>query len=227
MAISGTVTGPPDPSTVQFFCYGNGRALHVPMVQFSRKRGSVKICRWFECENYPKWPLREYCSESCKEKFENWFWGKLYHPYFSWPQVQVDVWKRDRGHCRICHVDLRDPTMANHPGYTIDSMPGSQQGKFEFDHIIPIVVALERLGYKFNFKFVSEILHNRKNVRLLCYACHKKVTAEFMSKFRRIKDTRRPDYQEQQQYAYESAMEIYRSLMFFGDIRQTLLVWMN
>ena len=157
----------PGIENIKWFWSGS-RAFHVPYDQFSRYDGKRKICRNVACQNSPRPPLREYCSEDCKAIFKSWIIG-VYNQYFSWDAVQQDVWKRDRGRCTKCHKKVQR------------DIP-HRSDSAEFDHIIPLIIAQERLKISpTTLQFVTEILHNRKNVRLMCHDCHAVETAKLMS----------------------------------------------
>lgn len=162
------------PRPDELHIYIQGRHVSIPMGQFSRydnpkePKTSEKICRWFFCKNRPAYPFREYCSQECKDKFESWYW-RMYWAYFSWEQVKTDVFKRDKGRCTMCKRKLDREA------------PPQTETAAEFDHILPEIVAIEKLKLPF-WQYVRMVLLNRSNVRTLCHPCHKKVTAAFNSK---------------------------------------------
>jgi hypothetical protein len=58
----------------------------------------------------------------------------------------------------------------------------------------------QKLGYKIDtgedlIKAYLEFFHNHKNLRSLCQECHKKVTADFLSKIGKRKTRKLPSYQ--------------------------------
>ena len=114
--------------------------------------------------------------------------------------------------CRLCKADLRDLSRRVQNG-----MPSDQMYRFEFDHIIPISVALDKKGYKKDYKFVKEILHNRDNIRLLCFGCHKMLTAKLTSALFRKKNVDNGPSLE------EKAMVAFRLLV--PNHQDTLLVY--
>src|ERR671935_28866 len=80
------------------------------------------LCRNSSCNSYPSHPYRKYCSKSCSQYFEHWY----YHNFY-WDRIRSDIFKRDNYTCQICkrrfpYVYRRKLARSN---------------KLECDHIIP------------------------------------------------------------------------------------------
>ncbi|MDF0682001.1 MAG: HNH endonuclease signature motif containing protein [Candidatus Nitrosocosmicus sp.] len=124
-----------------------------------------QICRNNNCENFVCKPFRKYCSRKCSAEFTRW-----YNKNFYWRNIRNSILKRDNYTCQICGLKLNKKKRHNK----------KIENWLECDHIIPKSY-YTFLGYSFDtlenkVKTVLEFLHNDKNLRTLCYKCHKGVT---------------------------------------------------
>lgn len=69
---------------------------------------------------------------------------------FDWPSIRQKVWNRDGGKCQSCGTPLKSPHR--------------YCAKWECDHILPVA---------------DGGTNALDNLRALCVACHKRVTAAF------------------------------------------------
>ena len=141
--------------------------LVVYINEFDRldEEGKQK-CRNNYCENFVCKPFRKYCSRECSVEFTRW-----YNRNFYWRNIRNRILKRDDYTCQICRLKLNKKKRHN-------KVIGNW---LECDHIIPKSY-YTFLGYNFDtlenkVKTVLEFLHNDKNLRTLCYKCHKEVTS--------------------------------------------------
>ena len=123
-------------------------------------------CRNNSCENFVCKPFRKYCSRKCSVEFTRW-----YNKNFYWRNIRNSILKRDNYTCQICGLKLNKKKRHNK----------KIENWLECDHIIPKSY-YTFLGYNFDtlenkVKTVLEFLHNDKNLRTLCYKCHKEVTS--------------------------------------------------
>ena len=140
--------------------------LVVYINEFDRldEEGKQK-CRNNYCENFVCKPFRKYCSRKCSVEFTRW-----YNKNFYWRNIRNSILKRDNYTCQICGLKLNKKKRHNK----------KIENWLECDHIIPKSY-YTFLGYNFDtlenkVKTVLEFLHNDKNLRTLCYKCHKEVT---------------------------------------------------
>ena len=140
--------------------------LVVYINEFDRldEEGKQK-CRNNKCENFVCKPFRKYCSRKCSVEFTRW-----YNKNFYWRNIRNSILKRDNYTCQICGLKLNKKKRHNK----------KIENWLECDHIIPKSY-YTFLGYNFDtlenkVKTVLEFLHNDKNLRTLCYKCHKEVT---------------------------------------------------
>jgi 5-methylcytosine-specific restriction endonuclease McrA len=140
--------------------------LTVYINEFDRldEEGKQK-CRNNNCEKLVCKPFRKYCSRKCSVEFTRW-----YNKNFYWRNIRNSVLKRDNYTCQICGLKLNKKKRHNK----------KIENWLECDHIIPKSY-YTFLGYNFDtlenkVKTVLEFLHNDKNLRTLCYKCHKEVT---------------------------------------------------
>ena len=122
-------------------------------------------CRNNNCDNFVCKPFRRYCSRKCSVEFTRW-----YNKNFYWRNIRNSILKRDNYTCQICGLKLNKKKRHNR----------KIENWLECDHIIPKSY-YTFLGYNFDtlenkVKTVLEFLHNDKNLRTLCYKCHKGVT---------------------------------------------------
>ena len=141
--------------------------LVVYINEFDRldEEGKQK-CRNNYCENFVCKPFRKYCSRKCSVEFTRW-----YNKNFYWRNIRNSILKRDNYTCQICGLKLNKKKRHNK----------KIENWLECDHIIPKSY-YTFLGYNFDtlenkVKTVLEFLHNDKNLRTLCYKCHKEVTS--------------------------------------------------
>ncbi|ALI36809.1 hypothetical protein NMY3_02618 [Candidatus Nitrosocosmicus oleophilus] len=140
--------------------------LVVYINEFDRldEEGNQK-CRNNNCEKFVCKPFRKYCSRKCSVEFTRW-----YNKNFYWRNIRNSILKRDNYTCQICGLKLNKKKRHNK----------KIENWLECDHIIPKSY-YTFLGYNFDtlenkVKTVLEFLHNDKNLRTLCYKCHKEVT---------------------------------------------------
>jgi len=141
--------------------------LVVYINEFDRldEEGNQK-CRNNNCEKFVCKPFRKYCSRKCSVEFTRW-----YNKNFYWRNIRNSILKRDNYTCQICGLKLNKKKRHNK----------KIENWLECDHIIPKSY-YTFLGYNFDtlenkVKTVLEFLHNDKNLRTLCYKCHKEVTS--------------------------------------------------
>ncbi|MER5175120.1 MAG: hypothetical protein ABJB76_08365 [Candidatus Nitrosocosmicus sp.] len=123
------------------------------------------ICRNLNCNNKVCKPFRKYCSKKCSKEFSRW-----YNSNFYWSRVRNSVLKRDDFTCQICEIKLHRKKRYNK----------LKKNWLECDHIVPKSYYYS-FGYRFDtlenkIKTILEFLHNKDNLRTLCYICHKRVT---------------------------------------------------
>jgi 5-methylcytosine-specific restriction endonuclease McrA len=123
------------------------------------------ICRNIDCKNKVCKPYRKYCSKKCNREFLRWYYSNFY-----WRRVRNSVLKRDDFTCQICQITLHKKKRYNK----------LKKNWLECDHIIPKFY-YHSFGYRFDtlenrIKTTLEFLHNKDNLRTLCYRCHREVT---------------------------------------------------
>ncbi len=126
------------------------------------------VCRNNNCSNKVCKPFRKYCSKKCSKEFSKW-----YNSNFYWRNIRNSVLKRDDYTCQICGIKLHKKKRFNK----------NKKNWLECDHIIPKSY-FPYLGYSFDsfenkVKTMLEFLHNKNNLRTLCFICHKQVTANY------------------------------------------------
>ncbi len=87
-------------------------------------------------------------------------------------KVRNSVLRRDNFTCQICGIKLHKKKRFNK----------SKQNWLECDHLVP-KSHYYNFGYRFDslenkVKTILEFLHNKDNLRTLCYRCHKEITIE-------------------------------------------------
>ncbi len=122
------------------------------------------LCRNANCINKVNKPYRKYCSKKCNKEFSRWYLTNFY-----WSRVRSNVLKRDNFTCQLCGIKLQKRKRYN-----------KTQNWLECDHIVPKSYYLH-LGYRFDtlenkVKTMLEFIHNKDNLRTVCYNCHKQVT---------------------------------------------------
>lgn len=148
----------------------NGRIPFVKIEYLNRYGdGGAPLCRNTNCPNKPARPYSYYCSEFCSKTFERWYLDN-----FFWNNVRFNIFKRDNYQCQLCHQTFPKQTFWDSYEY------------MDCDHIIPRA-EWKKLGYiidepKELIRAYLEFFHNPNNLRSLCKACHKKVTAEYTRK---------------------------------------------
>lgn len=120
-------------------------------------------CRNNNCTNPVCKPFRKYCSLQCSKQFTIW-----YNSNFYWRNVRNSVLRRDDFTCQLCGIKLNRRKKMNK----------GTKNWLECDHIIPKSF-YKSIGYEFNtledkVKTILEFVHNRNNLRTLCYQCHRK-----------------------------------------------------
>ncbi|MGN6624788.1 MAG: HNH endonuclease [Candidatus Nitrosocosmicus sp.] len=133
------------------------------------------LCRNINCKNNVSRPFRKYCSRKCNREFTKWYYANFY-----WSKVRNSVLKRDNFTCQICEIKLHKKKRYNK----------LQKNWLECDHIVPKSYYY-KFGYRFDslenkIKTVIEFLHNRDNLRTLCYKCHREVTTKNIKQNRSI-----------------------------------------
>lgn len=136
------------------------------------------LCRNINCKNKISKPFRKYCSKRCNIEFTRW-----YNANFYWRRVRNSVLKRDNFTCQICEIKLHKKKRYNKP----------KKNWLECDHIIPKSYYYS-FGYRFDtlenkVKTILEFLHNKDNLRTLCYKCHREVTTRSLKQKKSKFDT--------------------------------------
>ncbi len=129
-----------------------------------RNAAGEAICRW--CKTVVRPPRRTFCGDPCVHE-----WKLRSSPSY----VRKEVWKRDRGVCRMCGFDVRqaDRVWKRNKPPAIDRAARrawrAARPRWEADHILPVADGGGECGLD--------------NYRLLCRGCHAAVT----SQWRRLK----------------------------------------
>jgi 5-methylcytosine-specific restriction endonuclease McrA len=128
-----------------------------------RNAAGVAVCRW--CRGPVAPPRRTFCGDACVHE-----WKIRSSPWY----VRREVKKRDKGVCRLCGVNVvkahREWTRARPPA---DDRPArkrwrAERPRWEADHIVPVADGGGECGLD--------------NYRLLCRACHRRVTLEWRAR---------------------------------------------
>jgi 5-methylcytosine-specific restriction enzyme A len=118
------------------------------------------ICRW--CRRPVAPPRRTFCGDSCVHE-----WKIRSSPWY----VRREVKKRDKGICRLCGFNVvkahREWTRAKPPAGDRAARRAwrAARPRWEADHIVPVADGGGECGLD--------------NYRLLCRACHVRVTLEW------------------------------------------------
>ena len=125
----------------------------------------VPICRWCRAMVVP--PRRTFCSEACVHE-----WKIRSSPSY----VRSLIWKRDRGMCRQCGIDVgamerrwRRERRQVHGGAAYRAWR-ARRPRWEADHIVPVAEGGGECGLE--------------NYRVLCRSCHVALTTEWRSRRR-------------------------------------------
>jgi 5-methylcytosine-specific restriction endonuclease McrA len=178
------------------------------------KKGKM-LCRKTGCNKRPKKPYSYYCSSKHENEFNRWYCDN-----FMWSNVRYIIFKRDNYTCQICKEQFPKPVFIDQYSY------------LECDHIIPRSV-YQKLGYKIDtgedlIKAYLEFFHNHKNLRSLCHECHKKVTADFLSKIGKRKTRKLLSYQLWLQKHLEISMQWFNEILDSPDkIQNTLWAYIK
>ena len=122
-----------------------------------RNADGKPICRW--CRGPVVAPRRTFCGDSCVHE-----WKIRSSPWY----VRREVKKRDKGICQLCGVNVvkahREWTRAKPPAGDRAARRAWRQARprWEADHIVPVADGGGECGLE--------------NYRLLCRACHVRVT---------------------------------------------------
>ena len=128
-----------------------------------RSEAGEPICRW--CRGVVVAPRRTFCSDACVHE-----WKIRSSPWY----VRREVKKHDKGICRLCGVNV----VKAHREWSRAKPPASDRAgrkrwraarpRWEADHIVPVADGGGECGLE--------------NYRLLCRACHVRVTTEWRSR---------------------------------------------
>jgi len=115
------------------------------------------ICRW--CRTVVRWPRRTFCGDACVHE-----WRVRSDPGY----VRDQVWKRDRGVCRLCGFDvaLAERRWRRRKPPATDRAQRrawrNDRPRWEADHILPVADGGGECSLD--------------NYRLLCRTCHVAIT---------------------------------------------------
>lgn len=110
-------------------------------------------CR--QCGRAPQWPKRFYCSDECRDEFDqNHFWGSARHQ---------TLWRRT-----IYDVGSLNPR--RRVRYPVGTVCARCEGLHaaEVNHIVPVA----------GLRFHVDCAHHQANLEALCHPCHVEVTNE-------------------------------------------------
>ena len=125
-----------------------------------RNEAGDAICRW--CRVVVRPPRRTFCSDACVHE-----WKLRSSPSY----VRQKVWKRDRGICRLCclNVGRAERMWKRQRPRTTDRKARrawrASRPRWEADHIVAVADGGGECGLE--------------NYRLLCQTCHRMVTAQW------------------------------------------------
>jgi 5-methylcytosine-specific restriction enzyme A len=95
-----------------------------------RNAAGEPVCRW--CKSIVRPPRRTFCGDACVHE-----WKLRSDPAY----VRKEIWKRDRGTCRMCGCDLR-----------------KARRRWEVDHILPVADGGGECGLE-NYRLLCRRCH--------------------------------------------------------------------